>query len=60
VAALKIEGRQRGRAYLAATVRSFRTALDALAAGQLLEPAQLGAFTEGGRETAGAYRKTWR
>ncbi len=60
VKALKIEGRQRGKAYLAATVKAFRAALDALAAGREPPPSALGAFTEGGRETAGAYRKTWR
>lgn len=60
VRALKIEGRQRGKAYLAATVTAFRDALDALAAGRAPTQSQLGAFTEGGRETAGAYRKTWR
>lgn len=60
VKALKIEGRQRGKAYLAATVKAFRAALDALAAGREPPPGALAAFTEGGRETAGAYRKTWR
>ncbi|MEW5965130.1 MAG: peptidase U32 family protein [Pseudomonadota bacterium] len=60
VKALKIEGRQRGKAYLAATVTAFRAALDALAAGREPSASALAAFTEGGRETAGAYRKTWR
>lgn len=60
VKALKIEGRQRGKAYLAATVTAFRAALDALAAGREPPASALAAFTEGGRETAGAYRKTWR
>jgi collagenase-like PrtC family protease len=60
VAALKIEGRQRGKAYLAAVVRQFRNALDALEAGEALPVSALGALTEGGRETTGAYKKTWR
>lgn len=60
VSALKIEGRQRGKAYLAAVVRQFRNALDALEAGQTLPASTLGALTEGGRETTGAYKKTWR
>ncbi|MCB1503591.1 MAG: U32 family peptidase [Hyphomicrobiaceae bacterium] len=60
VSALKIEGRQRGKAYLAAVVRQFRSALDALEAGRTLPASTLGALTEGGRETTGAYKKTWR
>ncbi len=60
VRALKIEGRQRGKAYLAATVTAFRQALDALAAGGTPQASTLHAFAEGGHETAGAYRKTWR
>ena len=60
VSALKIEGRQRGKAYLAAVVRQFRTALDALDAGQALPASALVAMTEGGRETTGSYKKTWR
>lgn len=60
VKALKIEGRQRGRAYLAATVKSFRAALDALDTDQQAPTAGLKDFSEGGRDTVGAYRKTWR
>lgn len=60
VTALKIEGRQRGKAYLSAVVGQFRAALDALDAGRSLPASALGAFSEGGRETTGAYRKTWR
>ncbi len=60
VSALKIEGRQRGKAYLSAVVRQFRTALDALEAGRALPEGALSTLTEGGRETTGAYRKTWR
>lgn len=60
VSALKIEGRQRGRAYLTATVQSFRAALDALRDGRALPPQALDAMTEGGCETVGAYGRTWR
>jgi hypothetical protein len=48
------------RAYLAATVKCFRSALDALGTGQDTPTAGLKDFTEGGRDTVGAYRKTWR
>ncbi len=61
VTALKIEGRQRSRAYVEQVVRAFRTVLDALARGE--EPAlspELRAIVEGGRETCGAFRKGWR
>jgi putative protease len=60
VTALKIEGRQRGRAYIAQVVRSFRKALAALELGTPLENAGLAAMTEGQATTVGAYRKTWR
>lgn len=60
VAALKIEGRQRGKAYLAATVRAFREALDALGAERQLPLPELSGLTEGSRQTVGSYRKTWR
>jgi putative protease len=55
VTALKIEGRQRGKAYVAEVVRNFRRALDGIDG-----PATLAAMTEGQRETAGAYRRDWR
>ncbi|MGA2088151.1 MAG: peptidase U32 family protein [Stellaceae bacterium] len=62
VTALKIEGRQRSRAYVAEVVGKFRRALDALARGE--QPAEtesgLSAIMEGGRETFGAYKKGWR
>ena len=60
VTALKIEGRQRGRAYIESVVQSFRQALKALDAGLPIETAKLAALTEGQTTTAGAYRKTWR
>ncbi|MBF0092989.1 MAG: U32 family peptidase [Alphaproteobacteria bacterium] len=60
VTALKIEGRQRGRAYVAQVVSEFRKAVDAAARGQTVAAAVgLDAVTEGGRQTAGAYRKSW-
>ena len=59
VTALKIEGRQRGRAYVEKVVRAFRTAIDALDRGDVLDAAAIDDLTEGGRETAGAYRRKW-
>lgn len=59
VTALKIEGRQRGRAYVAQVVAAFRRAVDALAAGTPLPAEELAVLTEGGRETSGAYRRSW-
>lgn len=60
VTALKIEGRQRSRAYADAVVRAFRRAVDDLAAERPIRPLDLAAFTEGGQATGGAYRKVWR
>ncbi|AJE45081.1 ubiquinone anaerobic biosynthesis protein UbiU [Celeribacter indicus] len=60
VRALKIEGRQRSRAYVAQVVASFRAAVDALAAGHPLPETALAALSEGQATTTGAYRKTWR
>lgn len=60
VAAVKIEGRQRGRAYVERVVRSFREVLDALQAGRPIVSSGLAALTEGHATTCGAYRKTWR
>ncbi len=58
--ALKIEGRQRGRAYVARVVGAYRQALDALARGETPIPdGTLDALTEGQRKTAGAYMKSW-
>jgi putative protease len=62
VTALKIEGRQRGKGYVAEVVRAFRKALDALEKNG--EPGEidsiLAGMSEGGQQTTGAYRKTWR
>lgn len=60
VAALKIEGRQRGRAYIERVVRSFRRSLADLEAGRPIDAAELTALSEGQSTTVGAYRKTWR
>jgi len=60
VTALKIEGRQRSRAYTKAVVRNFRRALDDYAAGRPIAAGELRALTEGQQTTSGAYRKTWR
>lgn len=60
VAALKIEGRQRGKAYVERVVRGFRQAVDAVARGEARPEIDLEGLTEGGRKTAGAYDKAWR
>lgn len=60
VTALKIEGRQRSRAYVAEVVRSFRAAVEAEAAGRPLPAGALARLTEGQSATTGAYAKTWR
>lgn len=60
VRAVKIEGRQRGRAYIARVIRAFREAVDALHAGRPLPVSALEDLREGGEGTTGAYRKEWR
>ena len=61
VTALKIEGRQRSKAYVRAVVSAFRNAVDALMEGREPDIAGLLALTEGNRETQGAFKsKTWR
>jgi len=60
VRALKIEGRQRGRAYVAQVVRAMRAAVDAAASGRAAPPAPLTDLNEGRQETRGAFRKAWR
>lgn len=60
VTALKIEGRQRGRAYVAKVVAAFRKAVDAVAAGEPVAAGELAAIAEGGQATEGVYQKTWR
>jgi collagenase-like PrtC family protease len=61
VTALKIEGRQRSRAYVKSVVSAFRKAVDDLMAGREASFASLLALTEGRRETEGAFpSKRWR
>ncbi|MEP4037459.1 peptidase U32 family protein [Pseudophaeobacter sp.] len=60
VTALKIEGRQRSRSYVAQVVRNFRAAVDALEAGHTLPEGMLARLSEGQAMTTGAYKKTWR
>jgi putative protease len=61
VTALKIEGRQRSRAYVKEVVGAFRRAVDEIMAGKQASLADLIALTEGHKETQGAFRsKSWR
>jgi O2-independent ubiquinone biosynthesis protein UbiU len=61
VTALKIEGRQRSRAYVKSVVSAFRKAVDDIMAGRDPGLANLVALTEGRRETHGAFGgKVWR
>jgi putative protease len=60
VRALKIEGRQRSRAYVAQVVRAFRAAVEAADRGQPMPESLLAKLTEGQAATTGAYAKTWR
>jgi putative protease len=60
VAAFKIEGRQRGRAYVSTVVRAFRRAVDAIATSGRIDVTELRALTEGQAETTGSYKKAWR
>ena len=60
VTALKIEGRQRGKAYVAEVVSSLRAALLAPAAERPRTLAHLHRLSEGQRTTSGAYEKKWR
>ena len=62
VRAVKVEGRQRGKVYVARVAAAFRAAIDALDRGEDTTrfERKLTDLAEGGRETAGAYRKAWR
>ncbi len=59
VKALKIEGRQRSRAYVKQIVSTFRKAVDAIAEGRQYDAAELHNLAEGGRSTKGAYNRRW-
>lgn len=62
VTALKIEGRQRGKGYVAEVVKTFRAAVEAVESGrdEVEVGRLLAGLVEGGRQTSGAYKKTWR
>lgn len=63
VAALKIEGRQRGRAYTTGVVSAFRRVVDAAAEGRAApaaDTASLRTLAEGQADTTGAYHRGWR
>lgn len=60
VSALKIEGRQRGRAYTARVVAEVKAARDAAVQAQPTPEGTLKGLFEGGAETHGALRKDWR
>lgn len=62
VSALKIEGRQRGRAYIAQVVSEIRKRLSALETGDLSPTDRDGLLrlSEGQKTTEGSYNKRWR
>lgn len=62
VTALKIEGRQRGKGYVTEVVRAFKKAIEAVEQGGNSAEIDsiLASMSEGGRQTTGAYRKSWR
>jgi len=60
VTAFKIEGRQRGRAYVGNVVSAFRRAVDAIRRGEAPPEIDLDNITEGNKQTAGAYERSWR
>ena len=60
VSALKIEGRQRGKAYVADVVSSLKKALVATPTERAALVSRLRAMSEGQRTTSGAYDKRWR
>ncbi|MDB2415488.1 U32 family peptidase [Rickettsiales bacterium] len=58
VTALKIEGRQRSKAYVRDVVRNFRRAVDACAQGDVANM-NVASLCEGQKNTTGAYSKKW-
>ncbi|MFN7091338.1 MAG: peptidase U32 family protein [Allorhizobium sp.] len=60
VSALKIEGRQRGKAYVAEVVSTLRQVLATAPSGRGPLLARLRALSEGQKTTVGAYEKRWR
>ncbi len=59
VKALKIEGRQRSRAYVKQIVSTFRKAIDAISSGNEYDASELHNLAEGGKATKGAYNRRW-
>ena len=61
VSALKIEGRQRSRAYVKNVVSAYSKTIDAIMNGETPELTDLVHLTEGNKETQGAFKsKRWR
>lgn len=60
VSALKIEGRQRGKAYVAEVVSTLKAALVAAPDQRAALLSRLHALSEGQKTTSGAYEKRWR
>jgi len=60
VTALKIEGRQRGKAYVAAAVRAHREAIDVFERTGRVPDVDMSWAVEGGHQTTGAYERSWR
>lgn len=59
VTALKIEGRQRSRAYVRQIVSTFRQAVDAISEGSSFDPSGIHELAEGGRSTKGSFNRRW-
>ncbi len=60
VMALKVEGRQRGKAYISQVVSTLRATMEAAPAERPALMARLKALSEGLETTHGAYEKRWR
>lgn len=60
VSALKIEGRQRGKAYVAEVVSTMKQALSAEPTKRAALLSRLRSLSEGQKTTSGAYEKRWR
>jgi len=60
VKALKIEGRQRGKAYVAEVVSTMKAALNSPPDRRAPLLARLRTMSEGQKTTSGAYEKRWR
>lgn len=60
VTALKVEGRQRGKAYISQVVSTLRATMEAAPADRPVLMARLKALSEGLETTHGAYEKRWR